>query len=170
VVWNSSPPLRAFPSSVAAERRRLQIANRREEFKAVDTEELMMPTEQDLLERAAAVMEEVIPAGVRNPDGSPDPVMRKFGDLVQVAVMGAVWSRPGLDLKTRTIITVASDVTAGSFPELAIHARMALTQGWTRDELVEVVLHLLGYVGAPRVRTGIATLSEVFAAEDARSK
>ena len=92
-----------------------------------------------------------------------DPVMRSFIDVVTETVFGALWTRPGLDLKTRTLICVVSDAATGHEDELAIHLRMALRQGWTEAELGEVLLHLLGYVGAPAVRDAMLVASRVFA-------
>jgi 4-carboxymuconolactone decarboxylase len=92
-----------------------------------------------------------------------DPTMQKFIDLASETVFGALWTRPGLDLKTRTLVCVVSDAATGRPQELAIHLRMALRQGWTREELTEVLLHLLGYVGAPLVREALLTAKEVFA-------
>jgi hypothetical protein len=59
---------------------------------------------------------------------------------------------------------VVSDAATGLTPELAIHLRMARRQGWTEDELVEVLLHLSGCVGAPLVREARLTATETFAA------
>jgi 4-carboxymuconolactone decarboxylase len=92
-----------------------------------------------------------------------DPVMRKFIDVVTETVFGALWTRPGLDLKTRTLICVVSDAATAHEAELAIHLRMALRQGWTEDELSETLLHLLGYVGAPATRDAMMVASRVFA-------
>ena len=92
-----------------------------------------------------------------------DPLMQKFIDLASETVFGALWTRPGLDLKTRTLITVISDASTGREPELAIHLRMARRQGWTEDELAEAILHLLGYVGAPLVRDAVLVATRVFA-------
>jgi len=92
-----------------------------------------------------------------------DPLMQKFIDIVSETVFGALWTRPGLDLKTRTLITVISDASTGREPELAIHLRMARRQGWTEDELTEAILHLLGYVGAPLVRDAMLVATKVFA-------
>ena len=92
-----------------------------------------------------------------------DPVMRKFIDVATETVFGALWSRPGLDLKTRTLVCVVSDAATGRDPELAIHLRMALRQGWTEEELTEVLLHLSGYVGVPIIRESMLTASKVFA-------
>jgi 4-carboxymuconolactone decarboxylase len=92
-----------------------------------------------------------------------DPTMRKFIDVVTETVFGTLWTRPGLDLKTRTLVCVVSDAATGQAPELAIHLRMALRQGWTEDELTEVLLHLSGYVGAPLVREAFLVAKQLFA-------
>src|SRR5439155_15369174 len=81
-----------------------------------------------------------------------DPAMKKFIEVATETVFGALWARPGLDFKTRTLICVVSDAATGRHPELDIHLRLALRQGWTEDELVEVLLHLSGYVGVPVIR------------------
>lgn len=92
-----------------------------------------------------------------------DPQMQKFIDLASETVFGTLWTRPGLDLKTRTLVTIVADASTGREPELAIHLRMARRQGWSEDELIEVMLHLLGYVGAPLVRDAMLVATKVFA-------
>ncbi len=92
-----------------------------------------------------------------------DPVMRKFIDVATETVFGALWARPGLDIKTRTLICVVSDAATGRHPELDIHLRFALKEGWTEDELTEVLLHLTGYVGVPIIREAMLVASKVFA-------
>ena len=92
-----------------------------------------------------------------------DPTTRKFIDVVTETVFGTLWTRPGLDLKTRTLVCVVSDAATGQAPELAIHLRMALRQGWTEDELTEVLLHLSGYVGAPLAREAFLVAKQLFA-------
>ena len=92
-----------------------------------------------------------------------DPTMKKFIDVATETVFGALWTRPGLDLKTRTLICVVTDAATGRFPELAIHVRMALREGWSEDELTEVLLHMSGYVGVPIIRESLLTAKEVFA-------
>ena len=92
-----------------------------------------------------------------------DPTTRKFISVVTETVFGTLWTRPGLDLKTRTLVCVVSDAATGQAPELAIHLRMALRQGWTEDELTEVLLHLSGYVGAPLVREAFLVAKQLFA-------
>jgi len=98
-----------------------------------------------------------------------DPVMRQFIDVATENVFGALWSRPGLDMKTRTLVCVVSDVATAREEELAIHLRFALNQGWTEEELVEVMLHLSGYVGLPLVRGAMRVATRVFAEERAQA-
>ena len=92
-----------------------------------------------------------------------DPIMRKFLDLVTETVFGALWTRPGLDTKTRALICVVSDIATAREEELAIHIRFAIGQGWTEDELLETMLHLSGYIGVPSVRGSMLVAKRVFA-------
>jgi 4-carboxymuconolactone decarboxylase len=92
-----------------------------------------------------------------------DPLMDKFGNYATEAVFGMLWTRPGLDLKTRTLICVISDTAIHAWPELAIHLRMARRQGWSEDELGEALLHVSGYVGLPAVREAMIVAKTVFA-------
>lgn len=92
-----------------------------------------------------------------------DPLMDGFADWTREAVFGLLWTRPGLDLKTRALICVVSDTATARWPELSIHLRMALRQGWTEDELSEALLHLSGYIGLPSVREAMLVAKEVFA-------
>ena len=92
-----------------------------------------------------------------------DPVMHKFRDIAAENVFGSLWTRPGLDLKTRALICVISDAATGRDPELKLHIRMARRQGWTEDELTEALIHLSGYVGVPLIREAMVTASGVFA-------
>lgn len=91
-----------------------------------------------------------------------DPIMEKFAEVTQENIFGNLWTRPGLDLKTRTLICVISDAVQGRTPELVLHLRFARNQGWTEDELAEALLHLSGYVGAPLVREAMLAATEVF--------
>ena len=92
-----------------------------------------------------------------------DPIMEKFGDYAREAVFGMLWSRPGLDLKTKALICVISDTAIHAWPELTIHLRMARRMGWTEDELTETLMHLCGYIGLPAVREAMIVAKGVFA-------
>ncbi|MCX7383490.1 MAG: carboxymuconolactone decarboxylase family protein [Alphaproteobacteria bacterium] len=124
-------------------------------------------SEKTLREKGAKVRSELMGEGFAaslEPTIYADPGMREFRDLAQEIAFGTVWSRPGLDLKTRTLICVVSDVATGRDPELAIHLRMAIRQGWTEEELREAILHLSVYVGLPLVREAMLTARDTFAA------
>ncbi len=99
-----------------------------------------------------------------------DEHMKKFGDYATEAVFGMLWTRPGLDVKTRTLICVISDTTMGREAELAIHLRMALREGWSEDELTEALMHLAGYIGLPLVREAMICARGVFAEINAEKK
>jgi 4-carboxymuconolactone decarboxylase len=92
-----------------------------------------------------------------------DPLMEGFADWTREAVFGLLWTRPGLDLKTRALITVITDTATAAWPELKIHLRMARNQGWSEAELGEALLHTAGYIGAPSVREALLVAREVFA-------
>ena len=61
-------------------------------------------------------------------------------------------------------------MVASRDPELALHVKMALRQGWTEDELTETLLHMSGYVGVPLIREALVTAKEVFAEFRAEKK
>lgn len=91
-----------------------------------------------------------------------DPVMETFGDYATEAVFGMLWTRPGLDRKTRALICVISDTCGHCWPELELHLRFARRQGWTEEELTEALLHLGGYIGVPSVREAMVIAGRVF--------
>jgi 4-carboxymuconolactone decarboxylase len=92
-----------------------------------------------------------------------DKIMEGFAEVTREAIFGTLWTRGVIDLKTRTLITVISDTATARTPELKLHLRMALNQGWTEEELTESILHLVGYVGAPSVREALLTARDTFA-------
>ena len=76
---------------------------------------------------------------------------------------GDIWSRPGLDTRTRSLITIASLTTLG-FPhqQLKAHIRNALNAGCTREEIVEVIMQMSVYAGFPAALNGLFCAKEVF--------
>ena len=92
-----------------------------------------------------------------------DPALKKFIDVATETVFGSLWARPGLDIKTRTLVCVVSDAATGRHPELDIHLRFALKEGWTEEELTEVLIQLSGYVGVPLIREAMLVAAKVFA-------
>lgn len=72
-----------------------------------------------------------------------------FRDFIEGFVFGDVWSRPELDLRTRSLCTVASLTTAGRLNQLESHIVGALANGATQEEVIEVILHVAVYAGFP---------------------
>ncbi len=74
---------------------------------------------------------------------------------------GTVWQRPGLDLKTRSLVTIAMLTALGKQKELAGHIRGALNNGATETEIQEVLLHATIYCGVPSAVDAFRTAAEV---------
>jgi 4-carboxymuconolactone decarboxylase len=72
-----------------------------------------------------------------------------FQDLITRYAWGDIWSRPGLDRRTRSCITLAMLAAMGHDEELAMHVRAALRNGLTTDEIKEVLLQVAAYAGVP---------------------
>jgi 4-carboxymuconolactone decarboxylase len=87
-------------------------------------------------------------------------------DLVRHTIefaYGEVLSRPQLDLKSRQLATVAGLIALGyAHRQLAFHIQGALNVGWTREEIVEVILQMAVYAGFPAALNAIRTAKEVF--------
>jgi len=80
---------------------------------------------------------------------------------------GDVLSRPGLDLKSREIATVAAlTALANAAPQLKFHIHAALNVGCTREEVIEVMIQMAIYAGFPAALNGIFAAKEVFAERD----
>ncbi|MEO1521381.1 MAG: carboxymuconolactone decarboxylase family protein [Cyanobacteria bacterium J06633_2] len=81
---------------------------------------------------------------------------------------GDVYSRPGLDLKSREIATIAALAALGNAQlQLKVHIHGALNVGCTREEIVEVMIQMAVYAGFPAALNGIFAAKEVFAERDA---
>lgn len=78
---------------------------------------------------------------------------------------GDIYSRPGLDLRSREIAVVAALTSMGNAaPQLKVHLRAALNVGVTRQEIVEVIMQMAVYAGFPAALNGLAAAREVFGA------
>lgn len=86
-----------------------------------------------------------------------------FQDLITRYAWGEIWSRPGLDRRTRSCITLTALVALGREEELAMHVRAALRIGLTPDEIKEVLLHTAIYCGVPAANGAFAVAQRVLA-------
>jgi 4-carboxymuconolactone decarboxylase len=84
-----------------------------------------------------------------------------FQDLITRYAWGEIWTRPGLDRRTRSAITLTALVALGRFEELRMHLRAALRNGLEEDEIKEVLLQSAIYCGVPAANTAFALAQEV---------
>jgi 4-carboxymuconolactone decarboxylase len=92
-----------------------------------------------------------------------------FQDLITRYAWGEVWSRPGLDRRTRSCITLTALVALGRFEELEMHVRAALRNGLSEDEIKEVLLHAAIYCGVPAANSAFAAAQRIIAEHDRES-
>ena len=91
----------------------------------------------------------------------------ELAQFVTEFAFGDIYSRPGLDLKTRQMLTVASLVTLGNAtPQLKSHIKGALNVGCTKEEIVEVILQMAIYAGFPAAHRAINITKAVFQERD----
>jgi 3-oxoadipate enol-lactonase/4-carboxymuconolactone decarboxylase len=88
---------------------------------------------------------------------------RDFQDFITAYAWGAVWTRPGLDRRSRSMITLTALVALGHQEELAMHVRAARTNGLTDDEIKEVLLQAAIYCGVPAANTAFRIAQKVLA-------
>ncbi|SFS12741.1 3-oxoadipate enol-lactonase / 4-carboxymuconolactone decarboxylase [Microbacterium sp. cf046] len=89
------------------------------------------------------------------------PVTADFQDLITRYAWGDIWSRPGLDRRSRSVAVLTSLIAHGHHEELAMHLRAALRNGLTVDEIREVILQSAIYSGVPAANTAFRIASEV---------
>ena len=85
----------------------------------------------------------------------------EFQELITRYAWGEIWTRPGLDRKTRSCITLTALVAQGMEHELALHVRAALRNGLTPAELQEVLLQCAVYCGVPAANRAFAIAQQV---------
>jgi 4-carboxymuconolactone decarboxylase len=86
-----------------------------------------------------------------------------FQDLITRYAWGEIWTRPGLDRRTRSCITLTALVALGKVEELEMHVRAALRNGLTQDEIKEVLLQCAIYCGVPAANSAFAVAQRVLA-------
>ena len=89
----------------------------------------------------------------------------EFQDLITRYAWGEIWTRPGLDRRTRSCMTLTALVALGRLEELEMHVRAARRNGLTPDEIKEVLLHCAIYCGVPAANSAFAIAQRVLAAE-----
>ncbi|WP_366522862.1 4-carboxymuconolactone decarboxylase [uncultured Nocardioides sp.] len=90
---------------------------------------------------------------------------RDFQELITEYAWGTIWTRPGLDRRSRSLITLTALVARGHHEELALHLRAALRNGLTVDEIKETLLQTAIYCGVPDANTAFRIAQSVLAEE-----
>ena len=93
--------------------------------------------------------------------GNATPFTQPIQEYITRNAWGDVWQRPGLDRKTRSLITVSMLIALGKQHELKGHVRGALNNGATAEEIQEVLLHASVYCGLPTAVEAFRTAAEV---------
>ena len=89
-----------------------------------------------------------------------------FQDLITRYAWGEIWTRPGLDRRQRSCITLTALVALGRLEELEMHVRAARRNGLTADEIKEVLLHSAIYCGVPAANAAFTVAQRVLAEHD----
>jgi 3-oxoadipate enol-lactonase/4-carboxymuconolactone decarboxylase len=98
---------------------------------------------------------------------STTELTREFQDFITRYAWGEIWTRPGLDRRSRSLITLTALVARGHHEELAMHVRAARRNGLTNDEIKEVFLQAAIYCGVPDANTAFRIARPVLAEIDA---
>ncbi len=120
--------------------------------------------EQGLSVRRAVLGDAHVDRALHNRNAFSQP----FQDLITRYAWGEIWSRPGLDRGTRSLLTVAMLVASNRGDELRMHLRAAFNNGVTREQIQEVLLQAAIYCGVPAANTAFHIAEEVFAELDRR--
>jgi 4-carboxymuconolactone decarboxylase len=116
----------------------------------------------ELLERGREIQERLWPQ--MRDGGGRLPAARLAPDFLRYvagSAFGLIWSRPGLAIRDRSLVTVAQLAALGRSEELRAHLAGALNVGLTREELVEVLMHTAVYAGVPTANDALRIAADV---------
>ena len=88
---------------------------------------------------------------------------KEFQDLITRYAWGEIWSRPGLNRKTRSCMVLTAMIALGAWDEFRMHVRAALTNGLSEDEIKEVILQAAIYCGVPAANHAFKEAAAVIA-------
>jgi 4-carboxymuconolactone decarboxylase len=115
-----------------------------------------------------AVRREVLgDAHVDRADAAKTDLSKDFQDFITRYAWGEIWTRPGLERRDRSIITLTALIAHGHWSELELHLRAALRNGLTREEIAEVILQTAVYCGVPAANHAFAVANAVLEEDDA---
>jgi 4-carboxymuconolactone decarboxylase len=123
-------------------------------------------SDEERYDQGMAVRREVLSdAHVDRATANQTELSADFQDFITRVAWGDVWSRPGLDRRSRSVAVLSSLIAHGHHEELAMHLRAAIRNGLTIDEIREVILQSAIYSGVPAANTAFRIANEVFGPE-----
>jgi 4-carboxymuconolactone decarboxylase len=127
----------------------------------------MTPSDDERREEGMRIRREVLgDVHVDRAVAGTTPFTEPFQDFITRVAWGDVWTREGLDRRTRSCITLAVLTALGREGELAMHVRAARRNGLTADEIGEVLLHTAVYAGVPASNAAFAIARKVLEDEE----
>jgi 4-carboxymuconolactone decarboxylase len=124
--------------------------------------------DEERLKKGDAMRRRVLgDAYVHSRRGAATEFTRDLEGLITGFAWGEMWTRPGLDPKIRSVVTLVIAATRSQWDEYRVHVRGALNNGLTHEELKEVLLHTAVYGGFPAARTGFKEAQAVLAEMEA---
>lgn len=117
----------------------------------------------ELFARGTAVRTEVLGrAHVERSRQGATPFTEDFQTYITQHAWGAIWARPGLDRKTRSMLTIAMLAALGHHEELKLHVRATRNTGVSPDEVKEILLQVAAYAGVPAANTAFRLAREAY--------
>lgn len=130
-----------------------------------------MADSKERFERGKKVRESVLGAAhVARTAKNRNAFNADFQDFLMEYAWGEIWSRPGLDKKTRGMLTIAMLVAMGKNDELKLHIRATKNTGVTRDEVKEIMMHAAIYAGVPAAFGAFQLAAQLFEEMDKEEK
>jgi 3-oxoadipate enol-lactonase/4-carboxymuconolactone decarboxylase len=124
-------------------------------------------TVREVREAGMAVRRQVLgDAHVDRATAGATDLTREFQEFITEYAWGGIWTRPGLDRRSRSLITLTALIARGHHEELAMHVRAARTNGLTPEEIKELIMQTAIYCGVPDANTAFRIAQETLAEDD----
>jgi 3-oxoadipate enol-lactonase/4-carboxymuconolactone decarboxylase len=118
---------------------------------------------KDIFNQGMAVRREVLgEQHVDRAESNKDEFTEEFQELITKYAWGEIWTRPGLEKKTRSCITLAMMIALHREDEFKLHIKAALNNGLSKDEIKEVILQSAIYAGVPAANSAFHWAQDVF--------
>lgn len=113
-------------------------------------------------ESGLRAMEELFSPEVRTGMEEMKKISPDFWEMIVSSGFGDLYGRNTLSHAQREIITLTTLITQGAFDQLRVHLQAALNVGLTKEEIIEIIIHCVGYVGFPKAVQAMGIAGEVF--------